>query len=118
MNHSKKKRNFLAKAMSLGTIAGVMSSMFATTALAGWDESVKVTGSDTDADDIMGKVIGILLSIARYVGVGLIIYGVYEVVTSFMQNQPEAKTKGIVMALSGAALTGMKTILKGMGVIS
>ena len=65
----------------------------------------------------MGKIIGILLTITRYVGVALVIYGVYEIVMSFMQNQPEAKTKGIVMALAGVVMIGLKSIIVGLGII-
>ena len=38
--------------------------------------------------------------------------GVYEIVMSFMQNQPEAKTKGIIMAISGAVMIGLKPIVE------
>ena len=77
----------------------------------------KNTGS---VDSMMGKVIGILLTITRYAGVALCVYGVYEIVMSFMQSQPEAKTKGIIMALSGVAMISMKSILgsSGLGVIN
>lgn len=35
-----------------------------------------------------------------------------------MQNQPEAKTKGIIMALAGIVMTALKSILSGLGVIA
>lgn len=72
--------------------------------------------SQANADTLMADIIGILLTISRYVGLALIIYGVYEIVMSFMQNQPEAKTKGIVMALAGVVLVGLKSVLKFAGV--
>ena len=71
-----------------------------------------------NSDSLMRKMIGILLTITRYVGVALVVYGVYEIVMSFMQNQPEAKTKGIVMALAGAAMTTIKSIVNGLGLLS
>jgi hypothetical protein len=37
---------------------------------------------------------------------------------SFMQNQPEAKTKGIFMVAAGVVLVALKSILSGLGVIS
>jgi len=80
-------------------------------------DQVQVTGQDIDANVFMGKIIGILLTITRYVGVALVIYGVYEIVMSFMQNQPEAKTKGIIMALAGVVMVALKSVLRGLGVI-
>ncbi len=70
-----------------------------------------------DASQMMGKVIGILLTITRYVGVALVIYGVYEIIMSFMQNQPEAKTKGIIMALAGVVMIALKSVLQGLGIV-
>lgn len=83
-----------------------------------FSDSVTVTGSDVDANVFMGKIIGILLTITRYVGVALIIYGVYEIIMSFMQNQPEAKTKGIIMSLAGVVMVALKSVLKGLGVVA
>lgn len=80
-------------------------------------ENVTV-GTSADAGGMMNKVIGILLTITRYVGVALVVYGVYEIVMSFMQNQPEAKTKGIIMGLAGAAMIALKSILQTVGVVS
>ena len=40
--------------------------------------SVTVSTSSGSATSLMGKIIGILLTITRYVGVALVIYGVYE----------------------------------------
>lgn len=122
----KKKASRLAKSIyAASASAAIATSMFTTTAFAdgGADggfagESVSINNSGGNAGALMGKVIGVLLTITRFVGVALIVYGLYEVVQSFMQNQPEAKTKGIIMALAGIACTALKSILAGLGVIS
>lgn len=125
----KKKASRLAKSIyAASASAAIATSMFTTTAFAdggfsGADggfsgESVTINNSGGNAGQLMGKVIGVLLTITRFVGVALIVYGLYEVVQSFMQNQPEAKTKGIIMALAGIACTALKSFLSGLGVIS
>lgn len=118
----KKKASRLAKSIyAASASAAIAASMFTTTAFADGGfggESVSINNSGGNAGDLMGKVIGVLLTITRFVGVALIVYGLYEVVQSFMQNQPEAKTKGIIMALAGIACTALKSILVGLGVIS
>lgn len=114
--------NFVRKAVTSVSVASMMAMASATPVFAGgagggtWD-SVTVTGDGANAQDMMGKIIGILLTITRFVGVALVIYGVYEIVMSFMQNQPEAKTKGIVMALAGVVMIGLKSILQAVGVV-
>lgn len=94
------------------------SSAFALSAGAFGEEVTINAGAETDANQLMGKIIGILLTITRFVGVALIVYGVYEIVMSFQQQQPEAKTKGIIMALSGVAMVALKSILTAVGVVS
>lgn len=100
-------------------VASAMASMTMTQVFAGGfgSDNVQIKGGG-DAATMMGKIIGILLTITRFVGVALVVYGVYEIVMSFMQNQPEAKTKGIVMALAGIVMTALKSILKSIGVIA
>lgn len=94
------------------------SSAFALSAGA-FGEDVKITASaNTDANELMGKVIGILLTITRFVGVAMIVYGVFEIVQSFQAQQPEAKTKGIILALSGVAMVALKSILVALKVVS
>lgn len=85
------------------------------TPAAGAGTSVTVNDNAT-MDTVMGNVIGFLLTMTRWVGVALLIYGVYEIVMSFMQNQPEAKTKGIIMAFAGVVLIALKSALGLMGV--
>lgn len=118
-----RKFNFRKLIVSLVLAAMIvsmnMTCAFATGGATGFDDAVTVSsGTGADAGTLMGKIIGILLTITRYVGVALVIYGVYEVVMSFMQNQPEAKTKGIIMALAGVVMIALKSILVGVGIIS
>lgn len=73
--------------------------------------------NNVDVFSAMGKIIGMLLTITRYVGIALLIYGVYEVVMSFTQDEASRKTKGIVMAMAGLIMIAMKTVLSTLGVI-
>lgn len=115
-----KAQKVLGNVLGFGTAISAVAGTAATTVFAQdggtWDSAT--IGGSANAETMMGKIIGVLLTISRYVGVALVIYGVYEVVMSFMQNQPEAKTKGIVMALSGAVMVSLKSICIQVGVIT
>lgn len=111
-----KKCGLFRKALIASSMAGAMANMTAATALADWQKVTISSNASANASDLMGNIIGILLTITRYVGIALVIYGIYEVVMSFMQNQPEAKTKGIIMALAGVVMIGLKGILKFAGI--
>ena len=98
-----------------GNAVPVLAGTTDPTPAPGAGTSVTVNDNAT-MDAVMGNVIGFLLTMTRWVGVALLIYGVYEIVMSFMQNQPEAKTKGIIMAFAGVVLIALKSALSLMGV--
>lgn len=103
------------KAAVMSTAVAV--SMMPATVMAGDWEKVTINDGSASAKDLMGSVIGILLTMTRYIGIGLIVFGVYEVVMSFMNDQPEKKVKGITIALAGVVCAALKSILVGMGII-
>lgn len=108
---SNKFGRFLSAAMTMAcTFSLSVCKAFA------FDQVSNVDTSNADASKGMGAIIGIILTITRYAGVGLLIFGVYEVVMSFMQNQPEAKTKGIIMALCGVVMISLKSLIAAFGI--
>ena len=81
-------------------------------------ESVTIkTSGVPSADTLMGNIIGIILTITRYVGVAIVIFGVYEIVMSFTQDMPEKKVKGITLALAGIVMIGLKSLIQAIGLI-
>jgi len=107
-----KAQKMFGNVLGFGTAMSAVVGTAATTTFAdAFAEASFDVNKTADADSMMKKVIGILLGICKYVGVALIVYGIYEVVMSFMQNQPEAKTKGIIMALCGAVMMTIQSIL-------
>lgn len=67
--------------------------------------------TNVDATSGMKNILNVIFDIMRYAGIAMLIYGVYEIVMSIQNNQPEAKTKGVIMALSGVVMIGMKSII-------
>lgn len=124
MTPAEKPANFKNKIKKMFASVGAIGSAVMTTVMtasassgvAGFDSVNVTTPSNVSANNLMGNIIGILLTITRFVGIALLIYGVYEIVMSFMQNQPEAKTKGIVMALAGVVMIALKSVLGGLGI--
>lgn len=120
------KNTFVSKVKTkiknaFATVGAISSAVMATVmtanaGVAGFDNVTVTTPTNVSANNLMGNIIGILLTITRFVGLALLIYGVYEIVMSFMQNQPEAKTKGIVMALAGVVMIALKSVLTGLGI--
>ena len=73
--------------------------------------------TNVNAVQAMGKVIGMILWVAAFVGAGLLIWGVIEIVMSFTNEQPEKKVKGISLALGGILMIGLKAVLTALGVV-
>ena len=73
--------------------------------------------TNVNAVQAMGKVIGMILWVAAFVGAGLLIWGVIEIVMSFTNEQPEKKVKGISLALGGILMIGLKAVLTELGVV-
>lgn len=120
---SKAKEKIKTAFATVGAISSaVMTTVITASAggtsggVAGFDSVNVSTPTNVSANNLMGNIIGILLTITRFVGLALLIYGVYEIVMSFMQQQPEAKTKGIVMALAGVVMIALKSVLTGLGI--
>lgn len=119
MTPAEKPAKFKNKIKKMFASVGAIGSAAMATVMSAsaFGDSVTITATDANANDMMGNVIGILLTITRFVGVALAIYGVYEIVMSFMQNQPEAKTKGIIMALAGVVMIALKSVLQAMNIV-
>ena len=74
------------------------------------------TGGLGNATSGMNNVLNIICDIMRYAGIAMLIYGVYEIIMSVQNNQPEAKTKGVIMALSGVVMISIKSVVTTFGV--
>lgn len=118
INKKNKVKGILARAAAFGMAASSVATMTAAQVFADDFGSVTVSGDNVSANTVMGKVIGMLLTITRFAGVALAVYGVYEIIMSFTQNQAEAKTKGVIMTLSGVTMVALKSVLIGFGIIT
>jgi len=102
-----RKKSITRRLMACTMSAAMAASMTATYAFA-YSNNTSITGAD--------KIINLLLSITKYAGIGLAVFGAYELAMSFLQNQPEAKTKGIIMLIAGVIMFGAPTILQTIGI--
>ena len=76
-NLKNRLRNFSASVMA-GSLAAA-SFMTGTAYADDFGQSVTVTGDGATLDGMMGKIIGFVLTIFRYVGAFLIVFGIYEI---------------------------------------
>lgn len=109
----KKIVNVLSKAKGKVIAAATTAQLALNTMAANAIEDVKIT-TDSTADPFskMGRMIGLLLTVVRYVGVAMAIYGVVEFVQGItVEGQMEKKTKGIIWVFAGMLMILAKWIL-------
>ena len=73
-----------------------------------------ITVDENTSDKLMNGIIGWILDLVRYIGIGILIWGFVEVVLSFTQDMPDKKIKGITLAFSGVMCIVLKSILNGI----
>lgn len=70
------------------------------------------------ADALVGKIVGIVLTLARYVGIILLVTGIYQLIMAYKDDNADAKTRGITLAIVGIVLITLKALLKTFGIIT
>lgn len=110
-----KCKSKVAKAIA-GVETFVMGLSTAMTASAS-GVTIKVDDS-ASMEGVMGNVVGFMCSIARYIGIGLLVYGAIQLYMSFKDENPDGKIKAISFCVVAIGLISIKTALKLMGIIA
>ena len=98
------------KAVRCAYALGMAASTFATAAAA----TGAVAYAAGKEQQVITQIKNIMTSVMKYVGIGLCIFGVYELAMAFLQQAPEQKTKGILIIVVGALMTGMGGFIDSM----
>jgi hypothetical protein len=91
------------KAVRCAYALGMAASTFAGAAVASG-----AVAFAADENAAINQIVSIMGRVGRVAGIALMIFGIYEVVMAFLQQAPEQKTKGVLMLVVGAVLTGIK----------
>lgn len=103
------KEKALNKAMpALLAVAGVLSTIVPGYAL---------PGEGTSPETLITSIIGIVLTLARYIGIVLVVTGVFQLVMAYKDDNADSKTRGVQLAIVGVILIGLKTLLTTAGLI-
>lgn len=115
---SMKAKQKIVRASILAETA-MLSFNNALVANAGSDITIAVD-EDANMDTIVGGIIGFILDLARYVGVVLLVYGIYQVYMAFKDDNADSKIKGISFCIMAVGLITIKTIIgpNGLGLIN
>lgn len=99
--------------------AGCLLFLSATSPLMAAAGGVTVNiAADADIGTMIGKIIDQVLTLARYVGVILLIFGIYQLYMSFKDENPDGKIKAITLLVTSVGLMTIKSIMSAIGVIS
>ena len=73
--------------------------------------SVLASGDDATASNILGSIIGIVLGIARYIGLALLAYGVFQMVMALKDDNADSKSRAMQLIVVSIVLIILKTIV-------
>ena len=103
------KEKALNKAMpALLAVAGVLSTIVPGYAL---------PGEGTSPETLITSIIGIVLTLARYIGIVLVVTGVFQLVMAYKDDNADSKTRGIQLAICGVILIGLEAVLTAAGIL-
>lgn len=74
-------------------------------------------GEGTSPEALITSIIGIVLTLARYIGIVLVVTGVFQLVMAYKDDNADSKTRGVQLAIVGVILIGLKTLLTTAGLI-
>lgn len=73
--------------------------------------------ANVDPGTLFGNIIGLLLWIALFIGIGILIYGISQLAQAFQEKAPDAMQRGLIACIVGGVFIGMRIILALVGVI-
>lgn len=79
------------------------------------DYTVSSNIGDTDPEQL---IIGLAMWIARVIGIGMLIWGVYGYVTARKDGEAESMNGALGKLISGLVLICMPSVLRGLGILA
>ena len=73
--------------------------------------------TDLDLDALFGGIVEIILKMGLYVGGALAVGGVFQLLLSYYNDQPEGKAQALRVIVVGGALMGLRGLLQLVGLI-
>lgn len=80
-------------------------------------ETVTINSGLT-AENAYGKILGIIMGVASWVGGAILIWGLVMFGLAIKNDEPESKQKALMCTFGGLVLVCLKTILTTAGILS
>lgn len=72
---------------------------------------------NVDTGQVIGGILDVIFKIALYVGIVITVIGVFSFILAFKDDNAEQQSRGIRLAVVGAALMGLKVLVGLTGLI-
>lgn len=67
-----------------------------------------------DMNSIMNDIIGFICNIAMYVGIGILVYGLFQLYMSFKDENPDGKIKAITLCVVAIGLVTLRVVVNNL----
>lgn len=72
------------------------------------------TKNDEDVNQLFSKMVGVLCYVSRYLGIVIIVSGIFQFILAFTSDDSERTSRGVMTMVVGAALVGASFLLPSM----
>lgn len=103
-----------------GAVGLFLLNTFPSSVLAADEKSwstISLGASEGDAANAFAKPLGLLITAIQVIGFVVIVYGFYDVISSFINNNGEVKMKAVATIVVGVIMSSMKSVLQQSGII-
>ena len=76
-----------------------------------------MAAGDTSVDSLIGTIVGIILTMFRYAGIVLLVWGVAQFVMAMKRSDSESKGDAIQTIIAAIVLIGLKTVVTSLGIV-
>ena len=108
------KMSNCAKVIYAAILAAIMPVFYVGT---NYCSRVSVNTNAT-TENVLGGVIGVIIEIAKYVGIVLAISGVFMLILAYKDDNADGQSRAVRLVVVAVALLGLRTLLKVTGLIS
>lgn len=102
------------KTSKIASMGAAICGAAASCAMRVFADETGLNTEDVAVSSVLGKVIGIILTVAFAVGIMFLVIGIFQVVLAFKNDNPDQKHTAMTLAIIGAVLMGLKPTIKGV----
>lgn len=89
-----------------------------TTVSASLPASAVTVNTNMNTEQLLGGIVDFICKLALYIGIVITVTGIFMLIMAYKDDNSEQQTRGVRVAVVGAALMGLQALLRLTGLVS